>query len=268
MSAEQTAREVARSDAMKRLARLGFAARATVYLLIGWFTVLLALGKPRPEADQRGALQEVTRHRGGYALLLVIAIGLAGYALWRFAEAAFGVVGEGRKTGPRIQSFARGCIYAFFAVTAVSILLHSRRSSQARQQEFLTASVMRHSWGRVLVGTVGAVIMVIGAVLVVEGLTRKFKKYFALDDMPPATRRVVWILGTFGTAARGIAFGLTGFFVLRAAWQYDPSKAGGLDAALRTVAESSTGRALVACVAVGLIAFGLYGYAEAMWRRT
>ena len=87
--------------------------------------------------------------------------------------------------------------------------------------------------------------------------------------MPTGSRRIVWFLGTFGTAARGVVIALTGFFLVRAAWDYDPSKARGLDGALRnTVADSDTGRLLVAVVAVGMVAFGLYCYAEAAWRRT
>ncbi|MDQ1743332.1 MAG: hypothetical protein QOE23_1671, partial [Pseudonocardiales bacterium] len=102
MTAGTSARRVARSDGFKGLAKLGFAARGTIYLLIGWFAVLLALGKRPPEADQRGALQEVTRHNGGFLLLWVIALGLSGYAIWRFSEAAFGVVGDpkGHEKGP------------------------------------------------------------------------------------------------------------------------------------------------------------------------
>ena len=76
-------REAIRS---KALARLGLAARATIYLLIGWFALLLALGKRPPEADQRGAMQEIVRHTGGFVLLWVIAIGLSGYALWRWSR--------------------------------------------------------------------------------------------------------------------------------------------------------------------------------------
>jgi hypothetical protein len=272
MTAGMSARRVTRSDGFKGLAKLGLAARATIYLLIGWLTVLLAAGKKPPETDQRGALQEVARHNGGFLLLWVIAIGLTGYALWRFSEAAFGVVGEGKNAhekGPRLKSLFRGCVYAFFAVNAFNLLAHARSKSQAHQQQLLTARVMRHSAGRWVVGLVGAVVIIIGLALVYEGLARKFKKYFALADMPAASRRIVWFLGTFGTAARGVVFGLTGFFLIRAAWDYDARKARGLDGALRnTVADSTLGRVLVAVCAVGLIAFGLYGYAEAAWRRT
>ena len=120
-----------------------------------------------------------------------------------------------------------------------------------------------------MIGIAGAVIIVIGLGLVYEGVARKFKKYFALADMPAGSRRIVYFLGTFGTAARGVVFALTGFFLIKAAWDYDPSKARGLDGALRrTVSESDSGRLLVAVCAVGLVAFGLYCYAEAAWRRT
>ena len=272
MTAGTNARRVARSEGFKGLARLGLAARGTIYLLIGWFALLLVRGKRSAEADQRGAMQEVTRHNGGFVLLWVIALGLVGYALWRWSEAAFGVVGEGKDAhakGPRLKSLARGTIYAFFAVNAFNLLAHSRSKSQASQQQLLTARVMKYSAGRILVGIVGAVVIVIGLVLIYEGLARKFKKYFALSEMPAGSRRIVWILGTFGTSARGVAFGLTGFFLVRAAWDYDAKKARGLDGALRTtVADSNTGRWLIGVVAIGMIAFGLYGYAEAAWRRT
>jgi Domain of Unknown Function (DUF1206) len=271
MTAGTSARRVARSDGFKGVAKLGFAARGTIYLLIGWFAVLLALGKRPPEADQRGALLEVTRHNGGFLLLWVIALGLSGYAIWRFSEAAFGVVGDpkGHEKGPRLKSLFRGCVYAFFAVNAFNLLAHARSKSQAGQQQLLTARVMQHSLGRWLVGLVGVVVIGIGLGLVYEGVARKFKKYFALADMPAGSRRIVYFLGTFGTAARGVVFALTGFFLVRAAWDYDPSKARGLDGALRrTVSESDTGRLLVAVCALGLVAFGLYCYAEAAWRRT
>ena len=253
---------------MKLLGRLGLAARATIYLLLGWIALLLAAGKRHSEADQRGAMQEVVRHNGGFILLWVIAIGLSSYALWRWSEAAFGVVGEGQDWKPRVQSAVRGTIYAFFAVSAFNLLAHAHSQSQAGQSELLTARAMTHKGGRVLVGIVGAIIIVVGLALVYEGVTRKFKKYFDLAEMSPVSRRLVWILGTIGTTARGVVFALTGYFVLQAAWKYQPQKARGLDGALRTVADSSSGRWLVGLVAIGLIIFGLYGFAEARWRRT
>jgi uncharacterized protein DUF1206 len=263
-----TARRAGRSEPVKLLGRFGLAARGIIYLLLGWVALLLATGKRHPEADQRGAMQELIRHTGGFLLLWAIAIGLSGYALWRWSEAAFGVVGEGRDWKPRVQSLIRGIIYAFFAASAFNLLAHHNTQSQAGQSELFTAKAMTHRGGRVLVGIVGAIIIVVGLALVYEGVTRKFKKYFDMSGMPPFSRRLVWFLGTVGTTARGLVFALAGYFVLQAAWKYQPQKARGLDGALQTVANSSTGRWLVGLVAIGLIFFGLYGLAEAFWRRT
>ena len=253
---------------MRTLAKLGLAARATIYLLIGWLALLVARGVPKQATDQRGAMQAVVSHRGGTILLWVIGAGLLGYALWRWSEAAFGVIGEGRKAGPRVLSFVRGCIYAFFAFSAFKLLMHSAGKSQARQQQDWTARAMAHSGGRVLVGVVGAVVIIAGLVLIREGVTKKFEKYLAMQDMSPETRRVVELLGVVGTTARGAVFALTGVLVLRAAMTYDASKARGLDGALRSLAAGSGGSWLLGAAAVGLMVFGIYGYAEAIWRRT
>jgi hypothetical protein len=253
---------------MTVLARWGLAARATIYLLIGLLAVALAAGSHRGETDQRGALQELTRHRGGVVLVWVIGIGLAGYALWRLSEAAFGVVGEGKKTGPRVQSFARAVIYAFFAVSAFKVASNSGAGSQSGQQELWTAKAMQHSGGRWLVGVVGAIVVICGLVLVWEGARRKFEKYLDMGRTSRATRNTVEFLGVVGTIARGIVFALAGIFVISAAVDYNPKKAGGLDRALRELADTSAGPWLLGVVAVGLVMFGVYGYAEAKWRRT
>jgi hypothetical protein len=198
----------------------------------------------------------------------LIAIGLFGYAVWRFSEAAFGVVGEGRKVGPRLQSFARGLIYLFFAITAVRVAIGANAGSQAQRQELWTAKAMQHAGGRWIVGLVGVVIVVCGVVLVMQGLTRKFEKYLELERMSPTQRRFVEWLGIAGTAARGVVFALAGVFVIVAAVTADPSKAGGLDQAFRELLTMSGGPALVFLAGLGLLIFAAYGFAEAKWHRT
>jgi hypothetical protein len=267
-STSLSVRRAARGAPMKGLARAGLAARATVYLLIGILALALAFGERKGETDQRGALQELTQHTGGTALVWLIAIGLFCYALWRFSEAAFGVVGEGKKTGPRLQSLARGLIYLFFAISAVKVAANAGAGSQAGQQELLTAKLMQHNGGRWIVGIVGAIVVICGAVLVWEGVTHKFEKYFDLAQMTPRQRKVVEVMGTVGSAARGVVFALAGVFVIVAAVTADPKKAGGLDQALRELLGMTGGPFLVALAGIGLIVFGLYGYTEAKWRRT
>ena len=92
-------------DVLNPAARLGLTARAFVYLVIGVLAILVAAGHSTAETDQWGAMQQLNRGTAGHLLLWVVALGLAGYSLWRFSEAAFGVAGEGRKAGPRLKSF-------------------------------------------------------------------------------------------------------------------------------------------------------------------
>jgi Domain of Unknown Function (DUF1206) len=104
--------------------------------------------------------------------------------------------------------------------------------------------------------------------LVVEGLTNRFEKYLDESSMTPQTHRIVRALGVVGTTARGAVFALAGAFVIQAAWDYQPQKAAGLDGALRSLRDTAAGPWLLGVVAVGLVAFGFYGFAEARWRRT
>lgn len=266
--AQDAAADAASSKPVSALARLGLAARGTIYLLLGVFALLLAFDRAAPEADQRGAMQEASRHAGGFVLLIVLAAGFAGYALWRLIEAAFGTAEHGTDAWPRAKSLGRAVIYASLAYSALDILISGRRSSQADQQQMWSARLMSHAGGRWLVGIAGVVLAAVGVGLAIGGLRRTFAKHFAMGQMPPGARRIVLGVGAVGVTARGLVFALVGAFLLLAAWRYDPSSARGLDGALRRLEATSGGAIWVAAAGLGLIAFGLYGYAEAAWRRT
>jgi amino acid transporter len=261
-------RRASDSRGMDVLARLGLAARGTLYLLVGVLALMVAFGHKAGESDQRGAMQELTQHTGGSVVLLLVAIGLAGYALWRLSEAAFGVSGEGRKAGPRLQSLGRGLVYGALAVSAFTILIQGHGRSQAKQQQSYSARIMHHTAGRWLIGLIGVAVVVVGTVLVYRGLTRSFEKHFKLEEMSHASRRATEFLGVVGTAARGVVFGLTGVLVVIAAVQFDPKKARGIDGALMTLRDTPVGPWLLVVVALGLVIFGLFGLCEARWQHT
>jgi hypothetical protein len=265
--ASGTARRASDSPAARALARLGLTARGVLYILIGWVAVLVALGQSSHEADQQGALQLLARQPYGLVSLWLLGIGFTGYALWRLSEAAFGVTGDGNGAGPRLKSLARGLVYAFFGYLTFKIISGAGGGSQAKRQEDLTASVMHHPGGRWLVGIAGLVIVIVGAVLVLEGIRRKFLKYLNLSRLSQRTRRIVELLGMIGTAARGAVFALAGMLVIEAAVTYKPAKAGGIDKALLTLRGQPYGEFLLGLAALGLIIFGVYGLCEARWRQ-
>jgi hypothetical protein len=260
------ARRVRGTPATHWLARAGLAARGVIYILIGWVAVLVALGHARRHADQQGALQLLAHKPYGAVSLWLLGIGFAAYALWRLSEAAYGVAGEGKAAGPRLRSLARAVIYAGLAYLTFQVI-SGAAGNQSRRQRDITATAMHHPGGRWLVGIAGLVILIIGVVLAVEGLHRKFMKYLGTAQMSPRTRRVVRFLGVTGTVARGVVVALVGILVIDAAVTHKASKSGGIGTALLTLRNQPAGQVLLMLAALGLISFGLYGLCEARWRR-
>jgi hypothetical protein len=124
---------------------------------------------------------------------------------------------------------------------------------------------MSHTGGRWLVALAGIALVAVGLVMVREGWSAKFMRYFG--HLPVALRRSVVRLGRVGTVARGIVFAVTGFLVVAAAWTATAAKAGGIDQAFKTLLAQPYGTVLVAGLGLGLVVFGIYGLAEAAWRR-
>ena len=157
-------------------------------------------------------------------------------------------------------------IYAGFAYLTFTVISGSQHS-QSRQQQDVTATVMRHPEGRWLVGIAGLIVVIIGLVLVSQGARRKFMKYMQTSQMSPGTRRVVEMLGLIGTIARGLVFALAGALVIDAAITHKASESGGMDKALLTLRNQPFGEFLMILAALGLAVFGIYGLCEARWRK-
>jgi uncharacterized protein DUF1206 len=266
ITAKRSASRAADSPAAHLLARAGLTARGVIYLLVGWVAVLVALGRSSREADQQGALQLLAGKPYGLVSLWLLGLGFAAYALWRLSEVAFGVTGEPPGAGPRLISLGRTVVYASLSYLTFSVISGSSRS-QSRQQQDVTATVMQHGYGRWLVGVAGLIVVIIGLVLVGQGVRRKFMKYLRTRQMSPRTRRVVKWLGTIGTVARGLVFALAGALVIDAAVTHKASESGGIDKALLTLRNQPLGEFLMLIAALGLVIFGVYGLCEARWRR-
>jgi uncharacterized membrane protein len=262
----RAARRASHSPTARFLARAGLTARGVIYILVGWVAVLVALGHSSREADQQGALQLLADKSYGLVSLWLLAIGFAGYALWRMSEAAFGVTGEPPSVGPRLKSLARALIYAGLSYLTFTVIAGKARSQAGRQQD-ITASAMQHVPGRILVGVVGLIIVACGITLVAEGARRKFMRYLQTARMSPRMRRVVEVLGMTGTIVRGLVFALAGVLAIDAAVTHKASESGGIDKALLTLRGAPLGELLVMLAALGLVIFGVYGLCEARWRR-
>jgi hypothetical protein len=264
-------RNSTQSPAFEALARAGFVARGIIYVIIGVLAIQVAMhsGSAGHPTNQRGALETVQQQPFGHWLLVAVAVGLGGYALWRFVQAFFGHGPEGggdASTFGRIAAAASGCAYTAMCALAVSILLgaSSRSSSNPHRS---AAGVLGWPGGQWIVGIAGALFIGVALYQGYKGVTRKFLDEDKVGEMGPVTRTWITRIGVAGHLARMVAFGLIGIFVVKAAVDYAPQKAVGLDGALSNLAHQSYGTFLLAVVAAGLVAFGVYSIADARYRR-
>jgi Domain of Unknown Function (DUF1206) len=266
-TARYAAREAARSEPIGWLGRFGLVAMGVSYGLVAVLAIKLALGEGGEAEDRGGALQTIAQDGFGRLVVLLLAIGFAGYAIWRFAEAVFDREGKGREPkglAKRVGYFGRGVIYTGLCIVAVSVLLGS--SGEKNEQEE-TAKVLDWPAGRWIVATVGAGFMAAGLWNFFRGLTRKFKDELNTAQISAFEERLVTVVGFAGVVSRGVVFSLIGLFLAKAALEYDPQEAIGLDGALRKLAAQDHGRVLLGLVAAGLLSYGVFCLFQARYRR-
>jgi hypothetical protein len=266
MSAVDT-RELAQSPWVERLGRLGLVAKGVLYGIVGVLALAIPLGIGGKATDRQGALRSVASVPLGEVLLIALATGFAGYAIWRFAQAFLDRDDDGKGLkglAKRISYLARGLLYAGSAFVALAIVGGLGSGGSNEREE--TAMVLDLPLGRWIVGAVGAGFLAAGAYNLYRSLTGKFRKHLREEEMCGTERGWTIVVGVIGHGARAVVFALIGIFLTRAAWQYDPREAIGIDGALRKVAAQPYGEALLAAVAVGLLAYGLYCLVQARYR--
>ncbi|MEU0742999.1 DUF1206 domain-containing protein [Streptomyces sp. NPDC006134] len=269
------ARRAANGSVAEGAARAGLAARGVIYLLVGLLALRIAFGDGRRQADRGGALAELADRPFGAVLLWALGAGLVGMALWRLSEALFGAVGpDGRKAKKRLASAARCVFYGFVAYSVLAFAARPGGTSGGgaggsgdRQSRDVTARVLEAPAGQWAVGAAGAAIVVAGVVIGVQALRRSYRKKLKPGELTPWARRLVDVTGVGGGVARGLVFAAAGAFAVRAAVDYRPQEAKGLDDTLRSFAGTPLGPWLLACVAAGLVLFGVFSFALARWRR-
>ncbi|WP_327312285.1 DUF1206 domain-containing protein [Streptomyces sp. NBC_01235] len=264
------AERAARGSVTNGAARAGLTARGVIYLLVGVLALQIAFGDGRQQADRQGALGEISEKPFGAVLLWALGVGLVGMALWRLSEAVFGSAGtDGRSARKRLLAVVRCAFYSFVAYSVLAFAAGSGDGggSSDEQSRDVTAQVLGLPAGQWIVGAAGAGIVVAGAWIGARAVMRTYRKDLRLWEMSARVRRLVDITGVGGGAARGLVFAAAGAFAVRAAVDYRPNRAKGLDDTLRSFAGTPVGPGLLACVAAGLVLFGLFSLAMARWRK-
>ncbi len=266
--AEEAARRA--SPWVELLARFGYAAKGVVYGVMGILAVLAAVNAGGGNTtDQNGAFQTIEEAPFGQVLLGVVAVGLVGYALWRFMQAVLDPDGEGLKFKEivkRIGYAGSALLHAFFAFTAANLAAGAGGDWGSSAEEW-TRWFLSLPLGWLLVATTGIGIVGVGLYQIYEAYHSEFKKYLKLGALDDGEHKWIEHGGQFGVAARGVVFVIAGVFLVLAGVRTDEQEVRSLGGALSAILEQPFfGNLLLGIVAVGLVAYGLLMVAVARYR--
>jgi hypothetical protein len=254
---------------IERLARLGYASKALIYAIVGLLAIMAATNRGGRVTDTSGALRVVLTQPFGRILLLVLAVGLCGYAIWRLLDAArdpdrHGTEFKGLVT--RIGNVIRGGIYGALGIEAFK-LFRGLGGSRGDETESWTARIIDWPLGEILLGAVGLVIVVYGISELVGAIRGKDDEKVAWSAVPGGSQTMLRRISRFGVGARGGLIATLGVFLVRAAIQHDPNEAAGSRESMVELAGIVEGRWLLAVIASGLLAYAVDQAVHSKYRR-
>jgi hypothetical protein len=266
------------SPAIAALARMGFAAKGVVYVLVGGLALLAAVGSRLPfhtpegaTTGSRGALRTLLDQPYGKAMLIAVAIGLAGYALWCFVRAVLDPGRDGKDfkgIAKRAGNVGKGVIHVALVMAVVRMLRGSGSAGDDGQgARDWTAWLMSFPMGQWLVALVGLGVVGYGGRQIYRAWVSKMDDPLNLGRMGPGGRAWTVRLSRFGMAARGVVFGIIGMFLVVAAYRANPREVKGVGEALATLERQPYGPVLLAVVALGLVSYGVFQFILARYRR-
>lgn len=232
----------------ERAARAGFAVSGVLHLLIAFIVARLALGDGG-NADQSGALAALAAQPGGAVMLWVAAFVLVALGLWYLVETFLE-----HDAKHRVKAAAVGVVYLALGVSAARFAIGSGQSS-GQQNAGLSAQMMQSGWGKAVLVVVALVVIGVGGYHVYKGVSKRFLK----DLTVSGGTAITWV-GIAGYAAKGLVLIGAGILVLVATFTSEPAKASGIDAAVKTLGGAPFGKVLLIIAALGLAAYGAYGF--------
>lgn len=251
-------------------ARLGYAARGFVYLLIGIFAVLAALGRSDVR-DGKGVLLHLLGQPFGEILVGAVIVGLLGYAVWRLLQAILDADNhgtEGKALIVRGALFTSAVIHISLAFFAASLLFDwfgsSGSNAGGEPGSGWLRSLFADGWGFVLTWIAAAVMAAVAIVHFQKGWQAGFEKWF---DCPSEKMRWIRPVSQFGLIARGVVFLILAALLAFGSTQYSVEDSPGLTTALRALQQLPFGQLLLGIMAFGLLAFSAYSFAESLYRR-
>ena len=205
-----------RSDAPGRvvdlLGRIGLVGYGIVHVLVAWLALQVAFGVPDAPPTPAGRSARSRAPLVGVLALVLAAIGLVAFALWQVTAAAIGFrwVRGSERVRKRVGAVAKSIAMTALAVVVVNYLTGVRGGGEATAQD-VAADVLELPAGRVLLGLVAGLILVLAGAMTYTGVRRTFMGDLDVRDLSPAARRAIELTGAIGHLARALALAVVGF---------------------------------------------------------
>jgi hypothetical protein len=271
--AQESAQEAAEQAIpwVEKLARFGYAAKGVVYIVIGYLALQLAFGQGGEATGPEGALSAIGQQPLGRAMLAIVAAGLFAYALWRLVQAVVDPERKGKDAkglAQRAGYAVSGLTYGTLGLFAARIAMGQSGGPQGGQsQEDWTARLLAQPFGVWLVGLVGLVVIGIGLYQLYYGISGKFRDELKLHEMSSLEKTWATRAGRLGYIARGIVYTIIGGLFILAALNTNPEEAGGFGDAMAALAQQPYGPWLIGLIGLGVLAYGVYAFVQAKYRR-
>ena len=254
---------------LEPLARLGYASKAVIYGIVGVLAILTAANRGGRITDTSGALRVVFRQPFGRMLLVVLAVGLCGYALWRLLDAIADPDHHGTSTKglvTRIGNAIRGCVYGALGLEAFR-LIRGLSGSSGNEATLWTARILAYPLGAVAIGIAGAVVAIYGLSELINSVQGRHDAKLDWSCFRRELRRPLQRISRFGVGVRGGLIATLGAFLVRAAFSHDPSEAAGSRESMLWLGGLVEGRWFLALIAAGVLAYAVDQAVHARCRR-
>lgn len=238
--------------------RVGFSAKGTVYVLIGLVSMLAAVGIGQ-KTGQQGAIAAIAGKPFGELIIWGIVIGLTGYITWLITQ----VIIE----PDNIETISKGILkrigYLFYALLYMSIAykfasIAMKSGQTGNSKQVWMAKLIDIPYGRIIVGSIGAGILIFAIFQVIIGIKGSYLKELKTHEMDKFERFGLKLIGKIGYIARGLTFGVLGGFILLAGWEAKTSQVTGIDSALAQISQEPYGKIMLGAISLGLFLYGVF----------
>lgn len=254
---------------VKRMAQVGLTAKGVVYVLLGLLAFMAAfeLGSKGNDntATQTGTLRFIKDWPAGNVLLIIMAIGIFCYSIWRGIE-TFRVDNNKKGWAKRLRYLLSGLSYLTFGITALKIGSGNNQGGSDQNQTIAT-ELMSKPFGQVLVGLGGLILAGVGIYQIYYGLSEKYQKHVQQLSLQSGHSSLLLRSGKIGYISRGVVWMVIAFLFFRAAFHAAASEAGNTSKAFRFIETSPFGSLLLGLLGLGLISYGVFNFIRARYEQ-